>query len=88
MTHTTMPTVWPRSGIDLVDGLMQAAFDRPRVPRSHPYKLGVFSLLVSRAAGTSLARPYTPGTVDFDAFHAGVDEGQAIWARHKAEAAQ
>lgn len=88
MSSTPTPTVWPKSGNELVDSLMKAAFDRPRDPRSYPYKLGAFSLLASRATNTPLARPYAPGTVDFDAFHAGVDEGKAIWARHNAEAAQ
>ncbi|WP_312488296.1 hypothetical protein [Massilia timonae] len=88
MSSTATPTVWPKSGNELVDSLMKTAFDRPRDPRSYPYKLGAFSLLASRATDTPLARPYAPGTVDFDAFHAGVDEGKAIWACHNAEAAQ
>ena len=88
MTSTTLPTVWPRTGNDLVDRLMTTAFGRPRDPRSYPYKLGTFSLLVSRVTDAPLAHPYAPGTVDFDAFHAGVDEGRAIWTRHHAEAAQ
>lgn len=88
MTTATVPTVWPKSGNDLVDRLMKNAFDRTRDPRSYPYKLGVFSLLASRATRTTLSRPYVPGTVDCDAFYAGVDEGKVIWSQHQAEAAQ
>lgn len=87
MTSST-PSVWPKSGNDLVDRLMKNAFDRPRDPRSYPYKLGAFSLLASRVTSTPLARPYAPGTVDFDAFHAGVNEGKVIWSQYQAEAAQ
>lgn len=86
MTSRT-PSVWPKSGNDLVDRLMKNAFDRPRDPRSYPYKLGVFSLLTSRVINT-LSCPYAPGTVDFDAFYAGVDEGKVIWSQHQAEADQ
>ena len=85
---TATASVWPRTGNDLVDALMKRAFDRPRDPRSYPYKLGALSLFTSRVTNTPLSQPYAPGTVDFDAFHAGVDEGRAIWARNQAEATQ
>ena len=70
------------SSAQLVVQLMSAAFDRPRDPRSDAYKLGARSLLISRATNTPLVRMYAAGSVEFDAFHAGVDEGQAIWKRH------
>ena len=68
--------------VPLVDELMKAAFDRPRDPRSAAYKLGARSLLNSCATKTPLARVYAAGSVEFDAFHAGVSEGHAIWKRH------
>lgn len=88
MASTSAPTVWPKSGNELVDRLMKNAFDRARDPRSYPYKLGVLCLLASRTNSTPLARLYAVGTVDFDAFHAGVDEGQTIWKLHQAETSQ
>lgn len=70
----------------LVEHLMKATFDRPRDPRSDAYKLGVRSLLNSRATRTPLARPYAAGTVEFDAFFAGVDEGHAVWRQYEVPA--
>jgi len=70
----------------LVEKLMKAAFDRPRDPRSFAYKLGVRSLLTSRATKTPLVRPYAAGTVEFDAFFSGVDEGHAVWRQHEVPA--
>lgn len=78
-----MPTLPP---LQLVDELMKVAFDRPRDPRSDAYKLGVRSLLNSRVTKTPLARPYAAGTVEFDAFFAGVDEGHTVWRQYQVPA--
>jgi len=72
----------------LADSLMKAAFDRPRDPRSDAYKLGVRALLVSRSTKSVFVDRFAPGSVESDAFHAGVDEGRAIWANHQAMASQ
>lgn len=66
----------------LVDALVDTAFNRQRDPRSDVYKLGARSLLVSRATQSELTCYFRPGSVEFDAFFAGVDEGKAIWASH------
>lgn len=64
-----------------VDGLMAAAFDRPREPRSSAYCVGVRTLLARRIDGASLALPFEIGTAEADAFFAGEDEGRLILAR-------
>ena len=64
-----------------VDGLMAAAFDRPREPRSSAYCCGVRTLLAHRIEGVSLAFPFEIGTPEADAFFAGEDEARLILAR-------
>lgn len=72
----------------IVDLLMKAAFEKPRDPRSAAYKLGTRSLLNSRVGGGAFSIPFDAGTVEFDAFFSGVDEGKAIWSHHQAKDAQ
>ena len=64
-----------------VDGLMAAAFDQPREPRSSAYCCGVRTILAHRIDGASLALPFEIGTAEADAFFAGEDEGRLILAR-------
>ena len=69
----------------LVEQLMKSAFDRPRDPRSEAYKTGAKALLMRRATGQPLYLPYSPGSTEFDAYQAGMDEGRAIWAAYEAK---
>ncbi|WP_216673338.1 hypothetical protein [Paraburkholderia solitsugae] len=62
-----------------VDDLMKKAFSPGRDPRSAEYKAGVRALLELRINGVKLPRPYATGTVQADAFYAGVGEGHDIW---------
>lgn len=72
-----------------VDGLMAAAFNRPRQPRSSAYCVGVRTFLAQRIEGAPVALPFEPGTAEADAFFAaeadaffaGEDEGRLILAR-------
>jgi hypothetical protein len=59
-------------------------------PRSEVYQQGVLAALINRAVGTSIFEKFTykAGTVEFDAFNAGVDHGQALWAEHTKTAGQ
>jgi hypothetical protein len=69
-------------GLQLVENLMLAAFNRVRDPRSEAYKLGARELLKHRAIGVKFRCPYTLGTAEADAFFAGSDEGRMIWSQH------
>lgn len=63
--------------------LFDAAFAVPRDPRSAAYRAGclaVLKLLVD--GGPRVAAPYAAGSAEFDAFHAGADEGHRIAAEH------
>lgn len=71
----------PKQKTISVDGLMTAAFARPREPRSSAYCCGVRTLLAHRIDGASLALPFEIGTAEADAFFAGEDEGRLILAR-------
>ena len=62
-----------------VDRLYKSAFDTPRDPRSFEYKAGVRAALAYRIEGKRISRQYEPGTAQFDAYYAGIDEGHAIW---------
>lgn len=68
--------------------LFDAAFAKSRTPRSDDYKRGVLACLERRIArAADPAAPYLldeqcghqPGSAGFDAFHAGVAEGHAIF---------
>ena len=62
-----------------VDGLMAAAFDRPRDPRSDAYKAGARAHLTRVIENKTIAVPYPSGTAERDAFYAGENEGKAIY---------
>lgn len=70
---------------NLVAALMRAAFASPREPRSAYYLVGVRAALLRQAAGTPVACRWDPGSVERDAFWAGVEEGNALWKHHGAE---
>ena len=76
-----MPTPLKKANSITLDGLMAAAFDRPREPRSDAYKAGVRAKLSHAFDNVTIAMPYAPGTAEADAFFAGEDEGRAIFAR-------
>ena len=68
---------------DLAELLFNAAFDVARDPRSAEYKEGVRAALEFRVSGKRLPRPYRMGTVQADAFYAGVDEGNQLWRQYE-----
>lgn len=72
----------------VVDQLISAAFDRPRDRRSDAYKQGARALLTSRVSLATLICNFQPGSAEFDAFFAGVEEGRAIWQNEQSRAAQ
>lgn len=48
--------------------------------RSSVYKLGFHNIIISRATGAPMPRVYAAGTVQFDAYYAGVENGRQEWA--------
>lgn len=67
---------------DLAEQLFKAAFEVPRNPRSAEYKAGARAVLDYRVRGVRITSPHMAGSAQFDAFHAGVDEGHRIWRRY------
>jgi len=65
-----------------IAGIVATAFPSTRPARSHAYRLGVEKALETASAGTMLMEMYEAGSQAFDAYHAGVVEGRALWARH------
>lgn len=63
--------------------LFVKAFNGPRDPRSPEYKAGVLSALQYRFDGKKTKSPYAPGTVQFDAWNAGLNEGHSLWRNHQ-----
>lgn len=67
---------------DLTKGLAQAVYDRAfrpgREARSDEYKLGALNFLKNRLEGTELACPFKAGSLQFDAYFAGCDEGRVL----------
>lgn len=73
----------------LVDEIVRLAFvGVPRMPRSPAYVAGVADQLRAKALKRQVLCPYKQGTAEADAWFAGVDEGNALWAdevaRHRA----
>jgi hypothetical protein len=60
------------------------AFNVQRDPRSLEYRRGALEALIYRCTGIGIAGncPYRIGTVEFDAFGAGLDDGHRIWRVH------
>lgn len=50
-------------------------------PRSHEYRLGVVDLICRRVLDTPLPPRYQMGSVQADAYYAGVDRGWSIWRK-------
>lgn len=75
--------IQPLNRIQIAD-MIATAFPPSRPARSQAYRLGVEKALESASAGARLEDMYEAGSQGFDAFHAGVAEGRAIWARHVA----
>ncbi|SDH41659.1 MULTISPECIES: hypothetical protein [unclassified Duganella] len=73
--------IQPLNRIEIAD-MIATAFPPSRPARSQAYRVGVEKALETASAGLRLNDLYETGTVAFDAFHAGVAEGRAIWARH------
>jgi len=49
--------------------------------RSAVYQQGMAAVLRFRLHGVPIQRTYHPGTVEFDAFYAGVERGHALWRK-------
>lgn len=60
--------------------LFDAAFNKPRDPRSPAYKEGVLATLRYYCNNIPVTCPYPEATAEADAFFAGRDEGNKIWA--------
>jgi len=74
-----MPNKHQQDSQDQVQTLYRAAFDKPRDPRSNAYKSGALAALRFRCNGVRVVCPYHVATAEADAFHAGCDEGHAIF---------
>lgn len=62
--------------------LFDEAFAGPRTPRSAAYQAGVLAVLQHLVDGVPhVSCPFPAGSAQFDAFHAGVDEGRRIGKR-------
>lgn len=61
--------------------LHDEAFEQARTPRSEPYKAGVLAALRNNAVdgGGPHGCKHAPGTAEFDAFFAGMDEGRDLY---------
>jgi hypothetical protein len=73
--------IQPLNRIQIAD-IIATAFPATRPARSEAYRLGVEKALETASAGDVLPELYHAGTPRFDAYHAGVVEGRALWARH------
>lgn len=58
--------------------LYDAAFNVARDPRSNEYKAGVFAAIQNRLDNFLSVCPFSPGTAQSDAYHAGWEEGAAL----------
>jgi hypothetical protein len=67
--------------LSLAEELYAKAFSAAREPRSLEYRRGVMAALIHRSAGIKPQKncPYRAGTVECDAFRAGLEEGYRIW---------
>jgi hypothetical protein len=68
----------------LAQRLFDIAFTRVRSERSQVYKDGVMAALQTMCEPSKAGQscPYTAGTVEFDAWFAGKDEGMGIYRDH------
>ena len=82
------PPLVPAASIEAeADRLTREAFAVPRTPRSGAYREGVragIEAALRRERGEPRPAPedfYTPGSAEFDAYAAGIDEGRLIVKR-------
>lgn len=62
--------------------IFKKAFSGPRDPRSPEYKAGVLAALeYSCGEREKIENPYSPGTCQFDAYQAGIEEGNGLWEK-------
>ncbi|MBE0574784.1 MAG: hypothetical protein IH613_02710 [Desulfuromonadales bacterium] len=59
--------------------IFNQAFSQIREPRSEEYRRGVLAALEFRCEAVPIPRLYRVGSVQFDAFISGVDEGHRRW---------
>lgn len=50
-------------------------------PRSTEYRAGMLSVFRFRRTGRAIPHPYEMGTVEADAYYAGVERGHHEWAK-------
>jgi hypothetical protein len=70
----------------LLEKLFQQAFHQYRDPRSDAYKDGAKAGISFRLGLAPIHCPYEPGSAEYDAWFAGLDEGKAIAYRHSESA--
>lgn len=68
---------------NIIETLMNRAFDERREQRSEEYKNGVRTTLEFYINGGDPVCPYLMGTAAADAFISGMDEGQSIFRVYK-----
>jgi hypothetical protein len=70
--------------LSVAEELFAKAFNAARELRSLEYKRGVMAALIHRSAGIKPEKncPCKVGTVEYDAFRAGLEEGYRIWMEH------
>lgn len=62
--------------------LFDQAFDHRLDRRSRPYKQGVLDALKYRTGEVpGIGNRYTMGTIEFDAWRAGLEEGHLCWRK-------
>jgi len=60
--------------------IFKKSFSSPRDPRSPEYKAGVLAALAYRCGEREkIENPYSPGTCQFDAYRAGIEEGHHLF---------
>ena len=67
--------------LSVAEELYAKSFNAEMEPRSHECRVGVIAALIHRSAGIEVSEncPYKAGTVEYDAFRAGLAEGYRIW---------
>ena len=62
-----------------VASLMASTFSEARTERSQAYQQGARAVFALHLDGTAIPNRYVPSTAEFDAFHAGIEEGHRVW---------
>lgn len=71
------PVAMPRPAT--VASLMASTFSESRTERSLAYQQGARAVFALHLDGTPIPSRYVPSTAEFDAFHAGIEEGHRVW---------